>query len=103
MKGYMQGTECRAKYIGQYFGDEQIVSCGICDLCLAQKRTALTTAEYKVISNALESILSVKQSTAKELTELIPGIEKEKIRKVIDDWSAEEKIRLTPDGKIALK
>jgi ATP-dependent DNA helicase RecQ len=103
MKGYMQGTECRAKYIGQYFGDEQIVSCGICDLCLAKKRTALTTAEYKVISNALESILSVKHSTAKELTELIPGIEKEKIRKVIDDWSAEEKIRLTPDGKIALK
>lgn len=103
MKGYMQGTECRAKYIGQYFGDEQIVSCGICDLCLAKKRTALTTAEYKVISDALESILSVKQSTAKELTELIPGIEKEKIRKVIDDWSAEEKIRITPDGKIALK
>ncbi len=103
MKGYMQGTECRAKYIGQYFGDEQIVSCGLCDLCLAQKRTALTSTEYKIISIALERILSVKNSTTKELTELIPGIEKDKIRKVLDDWGAEEKIKLTPEGKIALK
>ncbi|MGL6267754.1 MAG: RecQ family zinc-binding domain-containing protein, partial [Chitinophagaceae bacterium] len=103
MKSYMQGTICRAKYIGQYFGDEQIVSCGICDQCLALKRTSLTSAEYKVISMALERILSLKNATTKELTELMPGIEKEKIRKVLEDWGAEEKIKLTPEGKIVLK
>jgi ATP-dependent DNA helicase RecQ len=103
MKGYIQVDVCRAQYIGRYFGDEQIVSCGICDLCLAQKRTELSTAEYKLIATALENILSVKNRTAKELTALVTGIDKEKIRKVLEDWGAEERIKLNADGTIALK
>jgi ATP-dependent DNA helicase RecQ len=103
MKAYMEETDCRARYIGRYFGDEQIAACGICDLCLSQKKNQLTPEEYKVISKALENILSVQNRTSKELTELIPGLGKEKIQKVLDDWGAEEKIRLTPEGKITLK
>jgi ATP-dependent DNA helicase RecQ len=103
MKAYMQEAVCRAQYIGRYFGDEHIVTCGICDLCLAQKRTGLTKSEYKAISTELKRLLTVQKRTALELKELIPGISKDKIQKVLDDWGAEEKIRLTPEGKIMLK
>lgn len=103
MKAYMGETVCRARYIGRYFGDEHIASCGICDRCLSQKKNELTTEEYKAICVALENILSVQNKTSKELMELIPGIGKEKIRKVLDDWGAEEKIKLTPEGKITLQ
>ncbi len=103
MKAYIQEPVCRARYIGRYFGDEKIASCGICDLCLSQKKKELTTEEYKAISIALENILSVENRNLMELKELIPGISKEKIQKVLDDWGAEEKIRLTPEGKITLK
>jgi ATP-dependent DNA helicase RecQ len=103
MKEYMQDTLCRAKYIGHYFGDEQIVACGICDLCLSQKKKELTTEEYKAISIAIENILTVQNKTKTEITQLIPEYGKEKIQKVLEDWGAEDKIRLTPEGKISLK
>jgi ATP-dependent DNA helicase RecQ len=103
MKAYIQEPVCRARFIGRYFGDEHITTCGICDLCLSQKKKELTTEEYRSISIALENILVNEDRSTKELMEMMPGIGKEKIRKVLDDWGAEEKIRLTPEGKITLK
>ena len=38
-----------------------------------------------------------------ELVAMIPGIGKEKIWKLLDDWSAEEKIRITAEEKVMLK
>ena len=103
MLGYMQDNSCRAQFIGRYFGDDKIKSCGICDLCLEKKKSALTASEYKIISEALHQILLERSCMATELPELIPGFGKEKIWKVLEDWGAEEKISLNTDGKISLK
>ncbi len=37
-------TECRSVLLQRYFGEEHPVACGICDICLARKRAAKTTA-----------------------------------------------------------
>ncbi len=103
MMAYMLDTGCRAQYIGRYFGDEQIVACGICDHCLANKKTALSSEEYRLIAATLQKILSEQSYSPMELVAMIPGIGKEKIWKVLDDWSAEEKIRITAEGKVMLK
>jgi ATP-dependent DNA helicase RecQ len=103
MMGYMLDPGCRAQYIGRYFGDEQIVACGICDQCLANKRTALSAEEYQLISVTIQKLLSEQHYSPLELAAMIPGIGKEKIWKVLDDWSAEEKIRMTAEGKVMLK
>jgi ATP-dependent DNA helicase RecQ len=103
MTGYILDNGCRAKYIGRYFGDEKISGCGICDHCLAKKRTSLLAEEYRAIADIMEKILSERSYNTMELTEKITGFGKEKIWKVLEDWSAEEKIRLLPDGKITLK
>ncbi len=103
MLGYMVDSGCRAQYIGRYFGDEQIVACGICDHCLENKKTALSGEEYRLISAKMQKLLSEQQYSPLELAVMIPGISKEKIWKVLDDWSAEEKIRITAEGKVMLK
>ena len=33
MLEYVKSSECRTKVIGQYFGEPEMASCGICDNC----------------------------------------------------------------------
>lgn len=44
LKAYINGNDCRAAMIGQYFGDTAIQPCGICDNCLQKKKAPVAVA-----------------------------------------------------------
>lgn len=96
-------TTCRSRVIGKYFGDVKIRTCGICDNCLKQKRTVLTTEEFISIEKRINEALGDDALEVSELFAHLHGINKEKAWKVIDFLQGEQKLWIEKDGKVRWK
>ncbi len=102
MIGYAETSLCRSVFTGKYFGDAEIKDCGICDNCLKRKKQLTSKKEFELIAQKITAQLK-SGLTVKDILKLNPEIKAEKIMEVIGEWEAENKIRITDDGKIELK
>jgi len=68
MKGYMNTTSCRMKYLQNYLGDSTVNTCGKCDVDLAKKLSVkATTEELQKIEAFRENyfpVLNVENKTS---------------------------------------
>ncbi|HUC83393.1 MAG TPA: RecQ family ATP-dependent DNA helicase, partial [Flavisolibacter sp.] len=101
MVTYLQTTECRSAFIGSYFGDPELVNCGICDNCLAKKQQSLSPAEFSSIAIAIKQTLSAKQLTADELFRQLPRIKRETAWQVLQFLQAEKQVLVNGEGLLA--
>jgi len=95
-------AECRSRMIGNYFGDEKIKACGICDNCLRQKASVLSKEEFETLHHRIISIIKVESLHTKDLLLKLNGIKKEKAWKVIEFLQAENKISVNKTGLVSL-
>jgi ATP-dependent DNA helicase RecQ len=91
---------CRSVTIGNYFGDNELKACGICDTCLDLKKKSLTGDEFEKIHLMLIEMLGEKPLSFAEIMGKMNGISKEKTNEVIRFLQAEEKIFVNDDGKL---
>ncbi|MEI2824326.1 MAG: ATP-dependent DNA helicase RecQ [Chitinophagaceae bacterium] len=104
MQSYVkEELKCRSRIIGNYFGDEQIKNCGICDNCLKQKNTVLSKEEFDSLHHRIVNIVKYAPLPAKELIAKLGSIKKEKAWKVLEFLQAENKIEMNSEGKVSLK
>ena len=96
-------SSCRSKTIGNYFGDDTIVDCGVCDVCLRKKGNDLTTAEFERIRLFLTEKASGNGVVLKDLLTKMGSKQKERVWKVVDHLVAEEKITLSKEGLMKIK
>ncbi len=96
-------SNCRSKIIGNYFGDETIVDCSVCDVCLRKKGNDLTTEEFERIRLFLTEKASGNGVVLKDLLTKMGSKQKERVWKVIDHLVAEEKITLSKEGLMKMK
>jgi ATP-dependent DNA helicase RecQ len=99
---YIETTFCRSQFISQYFGDAKAGECGVCDNCLQQKRSPLSTEEFEKISSLMLAHISQNQLTADALLKELKTIQKEKAWKVLSFLQAEKKITATENGVLLL-
>jgi ATP-dependent DNA helicase RecQ len=100
MKQYIQlENECRSRYIGNYFGDNQLKDCGICDTCLAKKRKTLSEQEFQQIEEKIYQVLPVT-NRLDGLLQQLPAISKEKIWTVLDYLQGEALLIIDEQGFI---
>ncbi|MEO8582962.1 MAG: ATP-dependent DNA helicase RecQ [Flavitalea sp.] len=90
---------CRSIFIGNYFGDEHIQECGICDVCLEKKRAAVSVKEFELIAEKIFSLAN-EPIGVNELIKSLNGTNKEKAWEVIRFLQAENKISVGDDGLI---
>jgi ATP-dependent DNA helicase RecQ len=99
--GYIQtSTECRSKFIGNYFGDAAIEDCGICDNCLKKRSSSITEKEF---TGAREKILSMTNSEripVQNILQSFKNIKKEKLWVVLEHLLEENIIKINIDGTI---
>ena len=100
---YVETPACRSQFISLYFGDAKATGCGVCDNCVKQKNSTLSTEEFDKISSIILGQLSIHELTIQELLEKLPAIKKEKAWKVIDFLQAEKKIESDDKGLLKLK
>lgn len=94
---------CRSKYIGNYFGDLAMQPCGVCDNCLQQKNTQLSTEEFSKISDRILCHINGNASEIQTLFNQLNGFKKDKIWKVLDYLQAEGKVSVNEKGFLEMK
>jgi ATP-dependent DNA helicase RecQ len=98
----VNARDCRSVIIGNYFGDDQLKPCGICDNCLQKKRTGLTADEFSLIRERLEKILLAGPLKTDDVLLQLKGVSREKAWEVIEFLQAEKKIELDGDGRLKI-
>lgn len=95
-------ARCRSEILRRYFGEKETEPCGICDVCLSKKASAITSKELEPVITKLKVIL---QSPLKlpEIRPLLPGTGKAVIEKAIDFLIAEQLASYDLQGRVFLK
>ncbi len=92
-------TECRSKFISNYFGDATKKSCGICDNCLNEKKKKLTSKEFATIEEKLK-ILGTSSIALNSFIDSFKLLNKEKVWAALTFLQSEEKIVITETKEI---
>jgi len=93
---------CRSVFIGNYFGDTDKSTCGICDYCLVQKKTKLQSAAFTSIEQKLYASLTTSPSLIDQLLITLGKDKEEEIWEVIRFLESENRLILKEDGTIQL-
>jgi ATP-dependent DNA helicase RecQ len=102
MINYATGKDCKSSFIGNYFGDNNIESCGKCDCCLEKKKTKITTDAFKKTYLAILKTLEAEKMNIESLA-LATSIKKETLFEVIKEMKEENKIGIEINGNLFLK
>ncbi|MBQ2374609.1 MAG: RecQ family zinc-binding domain-containing protein, partial [Alistipes sp.] len=94
-----QQTECRSTIIQQYFGDESAQPCGVCDVCLQNKRRR--NMDRKSLCDTILHLLNDSSLTARELCREIKN-DPQLIAKAIEDLQQSGKISTSIGGKLII-
>lgn len=102
--GYTENRkDCRSVMTGNYFGDNEIQSCGICDNCLELKKADLSSKAFAFIQQRIEAALGKGALPTTELLHQLKDIKKEKTWAVIEFLQAEHKIVVNSNGLVEIK
>ncbi len=93
---------CRSVFIGNYFGDTDKSSCGICDYCLAQKKIKLESAAFTSIEQQLYALLTTSPSPISQLLITIGKEQEEEAWEVIRFLESENRLVMNENGTIQL-
>ncbi len=93
---------CRSVFIGNYFGDTDKSSCGICDYCLAQKKIKLESAAFTSIEQQLYALLTTSPSPISQLLITIGKDKEEEAWEVIRFLESENRLIMNEEGTIQL-
>lgn len=99
---YIHTDNCRSVVIGKYFGDREIVNCGICDNCVEKK---LEKNRVSVIPEMIATILAEINQGPKTLAHLKTLLfeDEKSVMQAITFLNEEQKIKIYQDGRIGLK
>jgi len=103
MIGYIKATDCKSKYISNYFGDNSTGKCGVCDSCLNATPKEVSPEEFQKFSSIIYQKLQSNPLTTEQLLNEMKGLRKEKAWKIIQYLQAENKIEADVNGLIRLK
>lgn len=100
MLAYAANEEtCRSVVLERYFGSEHPLPCGICDICLARKRSgSRPTADRKTILR----ILADGSLHPSELAERVGGCS-DSVSTAVEALLASDEISMLPNGKLSIK
>lgn len=94
---------CRSVIIGNYFGDDTIQPCGICDNCIEAKKKKMEGQEFEEISLKIKVRLSTDSVTLPELLNSLTAYPKDKVKEVIQFLISEDKLVVSSSGQLSSK
>lgn len=92
MLNYLHLNSCRSKYIGNYFGDDVLADCGVCDNCLQQKKSNSSNNHVMAAMQYILQLISEKETSLQQLLQQNSSFNKQIIWQAIEFLQAEGKI-----------
>ena len=75
---------CRSKILLHYFGEENSEKCGVCDVCVLEKRKNIKDKEFLRISNKIKEYLQEKEHSLEEICTLLPNTNEQEIINILN-------------------
>ncbi len=98
MFGYAeQEKECRSAWLRRYFGEKDPGDCGVCDVCLARRKTGRPA----VTREAVMELVAGGEKTVKQLVRAL-NVEPEQVLATLDELIDAGKVRIDQTGVIRL-
>ncbi len=98
---YTENTSvCRSVITGNYFGDNNIQPCGVCDNCLQQKKRQLSSVDFTGIIHRIDHLLANGPVAVTVLVQQLKDLPKEKVWQVIEFLQEEQKLSVNSEGLI---
>lgn len=79
---------CRSRTLLAYFGEKKAPECGICDICIQQKKSGLDRTEFQRLDEAIHRTLQESPMDIQKLQEAVQERDREKLLQVIR-WNLE--------------
>lgn len=92
-------NNCRSRYISNYFGDNELKDCGICDNCLERKRKELSPEEFQQIQKRIDQCIQ-QNNPLEQLFRQLSVFNKDKIWTVLEFLQQEGLINIDEKGHI---
>ena len=100
MRAYASAqTECRSVMLQRYFGDDEATDCGVCDVCLQNRRRERNDSDQLSIS--IMELLRRGEMDVRELCREIK-VDPERVALAVDKLKEEGKISASISGKLII-
>lgn len=96
-----ENNYCRTRLLVKYFGETISEDCGICDVCVARKKSGLSAEEFSKVIAGIEAELRNSPLQIEQLNSLLK-VRKEKLITAIDYLSDAGRIDRNDKGEIQL-
>jgi ATP-dependent DNA helicase RecQ len=83
---------CRSKMLLHYFGEENSEKCGVCDVCVLEKRKNIKDKEFLRISNKIKEYLQKKEHSLEEICTLLPNTNEQEIINILNFLFVNDKV-----------
>jgi ATP-dependent DNA helicase RecQ len=104
MTAYAGNTsDCRSVLIGEYFNDQQIKSCGICDNCIKKKDLPLSASQFKEMAQNILNQLQEGPLKLEKIEHQHKQISKFQLKSILDYLLAEQLVEHDSEGIIHIK
>jgi len=100
MLEYVQSSQvCRSRFLLTYFGERNPPLCGVCDVCLEEKKLAYGTGEINLAMEAILGLLEKRPLEVSELAEQL-NLEEKVIAQAARELADSGRIRRTKDFRL---
>ncbi|MCU0442640.1 MAG: RecQ family ATP-dependent DNA helicase [Bacteroidia bacterium] len=84
---------CRSQHLVAYFNETTARSCGICDICIAQKKAALSAHQLEDLQKQITLLLQTKPLSLQDLVAQFSTLNEENLLQVIRYMMDNDKLR----------
>jgi ATP-dependent DNA helicase RecQ len=95
-------TKCRSKFIANYFGDNEVPDCGICDNCIKNTDATLAPYQFKIVSEKIIEMIKKDKMTVNDILRRMKPVKQRSVWLVINYLLAEEMIKTSDNNVITL-
>jgi len=83
---------CRSQMLLHYFGEDMIDKCGICDVCVLEKRNTIKNRRFQEISKTIKELITNNELSLEEICEQVNSINKKEIINILNFLFDNDKI-----------
>ena len=87
-----QKKSCRSQLLLQYFGEKKSDKCGVCDICVIQKRNAIQDEKFNDISKKIKNLLRDTEMNLLEICNSISDVPEQEIINILNFLFDNDKI-----------